>query len=284
MKLPNEHDGAMVNGSVRLELRGVATGVSATAWQLACEGVRAREHARAPFGQGEQGSTPSGAGVREQNAGGERERPGTARQSRWLRRHGLRVLAPVRSPVCTRQRRAPAWHGARAPKRKGRPRRREQEERWLGAAKVDRDSALRCLVNRRSWSRTGLARRGLGRVPVRASGRETRPQPARRRGGNRGIRQANRRVRLRKRGRDGQKARPCVHPHDVYACASVLGCTIANKTRGKDRAARFDKGDTIVRARRTATRSRQGRSLGRQRRLGGAVPRATPTSLARAHV
>jgi hypothetical protein len=58
MKLPVEHDGAMVNGSVRLELSSVATGVSATAWQLACEGVRAREHAHAPFGQGEQGSTP----------------------------------------------------------------------------------------------------------------------------------------------------------------------------------------------------------------------------------
>jgi hypothetical protein len=81
MKLPDEHGGAMVNGSVRLELRGVATGVSAAAWQLACEGVRAREHARAPFGQGEQGSTPAGAGVREQNAGDERERLGTAKQS-----------------------------------------------------------------------------------------------------------------------------------------------------------------------------------------------------------
>jgi hypothetical protein len=65
MKLPDEHGGAMVNGSVRLELRGVATGVSAAAWQLACEGVRAREHARAALGQGEQGSTASGAGVRE---------------------------------------------------------------------------------------------------------------------------------------------------------------------------------------------------------------------------
>jgi hypothetical protein len=49
MKLPDEQGGAMVNGSVRLELCGVATGVSAAAWQLACEGVRAREHARAPF-------------------------------------------------------------------------------------------------------------------------------------------------------------------------------------------------------------------------------------------
>jgi hypothetical protein len=78
MKLPNEHDGAMVNGSVRLELRGVATGVSAAAWQLACEGVRAREHARAPFGQEEQGSTPAGAGVREQNASGEGEQSGAA--------------------------------------------------------------------------------------------------------------------------------------------------------------------------------------------------------------
>jgi hypothetical protein len=80
MKLPDEHGGAMVNGSVRLELRGVATGVSAR--QLACEGVCAREHARAPFGQGEQGPTPSGAGVREQNAGGERERPGAAKVDR----------------------------------------------------------------------------------------------------------------------------------------------------------------------------------------------------------
>jgi hypothetical protein len=78
MKLPDEHGGAMVNGSVRLELYGVVIGVSAAVWQLACEGVRAREHARAPFGQGEQGSTPAGAGVREQNAGGERERPGVA--------------------------------------------------------------------------------------------------------------------------------------------------------------------------------------------------------------
>jgi hypothetical protein len=63
MKLPDEHDGAMLNGSVRLELRGVVTGVSAAEWQLACEGVRAREHAQAPFGQGEQGSIPSGVGV-----------------------------------------------------------------------------------------------------------------------------------------------------------------------------------------------------------------------------
>jgi hypothetical protein len=76
MKLPDEHGGAMVNGSVPLELRGVATRVSAAAWRLACEGVRAREHARAPLGKGEQGSTPSGAGVREQNVGGEREQPG----------------------------------------------------------------------------------------------------------------------------------------------------------------------------------------------------------------
>jgi hypothetical protein len=73
--------------------RGDATGVSAAAWQLACEGVRAREHARAPFGQGEQGSTPSGAGVREQNAGGERERPGAAKVERdnALRARGRRL-------------------------------------------------------------------------------------------------------------------------------------------------------------------------------------------------
>jgi hypothetical protein len=82
MKLPDEHGSAMVNGSVRLELCGAATGVSAVAWQLACEGVRAREHAHAPFGQGEQVSTPSGAGVREQNAGGERERPGAVKVDR----------------------------------------------------------------------------------------------------------------------------------------------------------------------------------------------------------
>jgi hypothetical protein len=75
-KLPDEHGSARVNGSVWLELCGIATGVSAAAWQLACEGVRACEHARAPFGQGEQGSSPAGAGVREQNAGGEREQPG----------------------------------------------------------------------------------------------------------------------------------------------------------------------------------------------------------------
>jgi hypothetical protein len=80
--LPDKHGDAMVNGSVRLELRGVATGVSAAAWQLACEGVCAREHARASFGQGEQGSTLSGAGVREQNAGGKRERPGAAKVDR----------------------------------------------------------------------------------------------------------------------------------------------------------------------------------------------------------
>jgi hypothetical protein len=82
MKLPDEHGGVTVNDSVRLELRDVATGVSAAAWQLACKGVRAREHARAPFGWGEQGSTPSGAGVREQNADGERERPGAAEVDR----------------------------------------------------------------------------------------------------------------------------------------------------------------------------------------------------------
>jgi hypothetical protein len=82
MKLPDEHDGAKVNGSVQLELRGVATGVSAAARQLACEGVRAREHARAPFGQEEQGSTPAGAGVREQNAGAEREHSGAVKVDR----------------------------------------------------------------------------------------------------------------------------------------------------------------------------------------------------------
>jgi hypothetical protein len=41
--------------------------------------VRASEHARAPFGQGEQGSTPAGAGVSEQNAGGKREQPDVAK-------------------------------------------------------------------------------------------------------------------------------------------------------------------------------------------------------------
>jgi hypothetical protein len=35
MKLPDEHGGAMVNGSVWLELRGVTIGVSAATWQLA---------------------------------------------------------------------------------------------------------------------------------------------------------------------------------------------------------------------------------------------------------
>jgi hypothetical protein len=88
MKLPDEHGGAKVNGSVQLELRDVATGVSAAAWQLACEGVRAREHARAPFGQEEQGSTPAGAGVREQNVGGERERPDAAKVDRDIALHG----------------------------------------------------------------------------------------------------------------------------------------------------------------------------------------------------
>jgi hypothetical protein len=42
MKLPDKHGDAMVNDSVRLELCGIASGVSAAAWQLACEGVRAR--------------------------------------------------------------------------------------------------------------------------------------------------------------------------------------------------------------------------------------------------
>jgi hypothetical protein len=82
MKLPDEHDSARVNGSVWLELCGVATGVSAAAWQLACEGVRACEHARAPFGKGEQGSTPASAGVREQNTGGEEEQPGADKVGR----------------------------------------------------------------------------------------------------------------------------------------------------------------------------------------------------------
>jgi hypothetical protein len=82
MKLPDKHGSVMVNGSVWLELRGVATGVSAAAWQLACEDVRACEHAHAPLGQEEQGSTPAGAGVREQNAGGEREQPGADKVGR----------------------------------------------------------------------------------------------------------------------------------------------------------------------------------------------------------
>jgi hypothetical protein len=72
----------MVNGLVQFELRDVATGVSAAAWQLACEGVRAREHARAQFGQEEQGSTPAGAGVRAHDAGGEREQSGAAKVDR----------------------------------------------------------------------------------------------------------------------------------------------------------------------------------------------------------
>jgi hypothetical protein len=82
MNLPDEHGSARANGSVWLELRGVATGVSAAAWQLACEGVRAREHARAPLGQEEQGSTPAGAGVCEQNASGEIEQSGAAKVDR----------------------------------------------------------------------------------------------------------------------------------------------------------------------------------------------------------
>jgi hypothetical protein len=49
MKLSDEHGGAVENGSVRLELHGVTTGVSAVAWQLACEGMHACEHVRAPF-------------------------------------------------------------------------------------------------------------------------------------------------------------------------------------------------------------------------------------------
>jgi hypothetical protein len=81
-KLPDEHGGAKVNGSVLLELSDVATGVSAAAWQLACEDVRAREHAHAPLGQEEQGSSPAGAGVREQSASGEREQPGADKVGR----------------------------------------------------------------------------------------------------------------------------------------------------------------------------------------------------------
>jgi hypothetical protein len=88
MKLLNEHGGAMVIGSMQLELRGVAIGVSAAAWQLACEGVRAREHARAPLGQEEQGSTPAGAGVREQSTGGEREQSGAVKVDRDNALHG----------------------------------------------------------------------------------------------------------------------------------------------------------------------------------------------------
>jgi hypothetical protein len=92
MKLPDEHGGATVNGSVRLELRGVATRVSAAAWHLTCEGVRAREHVCAPFGQGEQGSIPSSAGVREQNSGGEREQPSAAMVDRDSGLHGGDVV------------------------------------------------------------------------------------------------------------------------------------------------------------------------------------------------
>jgi hypothetical protein len=47
MKLPDEHGGAKVNGSVRLELRGVATGVSAAAGSSlarACVRVNMRVH------------------------------------------------------------------------------------------------------------------------------------------------------------------------------------------------------------------------------------------------
>jgi hypothetical protein len=58
---PDEHDGAKVNGLVRLELRGVATGVSAAAWQLACEDVRACEHACTAW-TGRAGLDSSGCG------------------------------------------------------------------------------------------------------------------------------------------------------------------------------------------------------------------------------
>jgi hypothetical protein len=52
MKVPDEHGGAVGNDLVRLELRGVTTEVSATAWQLTCGGVRAREHVCASFWTG----------------------------------------------------------------------------------------------------------------------------------------------------------------------------------------------------------------------------------------
>jgi hypothetical protein len=97
-KLPDEHGGAKVNGLVRLELRGVATGVSAAAWQLACEGVRAREHARAPLGQEEQGSTPAGAGVCEQNVGGE----GLSSHEVGAQKGELHGGTPGCSPACVR--------------------------------------------------------------------------------------------------------------------------------------------------------------------------------------
>jgi hypothetical protein len=41
---------------------------------------------------------------------------------------------------------------------------------------------------------------------------------------------------------------------------------------------------TTARARRTATQSRQGQSLGRRRRLGGVVPHVAPASLTHARV
>jgi hypothetical protein len=73
---------------VWLELRIVPTGVSAAAWQLACEGVRVRDYAHAPLGQEEQGSTSAGAGVHEQNVGGERERPDAVKVDRDSALHG----------------------------------------------------------------------------------------------------------------------------------------------------------------------------------------------------
>jgi hypothetical protein len=56
MNLPDEHSGAVENGSVRLELRDIATGVFAAAWQLTCEGVRA------PFWTGRAGLDSLGCG------------------------------------------------------------------------------------------------------------------------------------------------------------------------------------------------------------------------------
>jgi hypothetical protein len=63
---------------------------------------------------------------------------------------------------------------------------------------------------------------------------------------NRGIPPGGQKSEAAKRGRDGQKARPCVISHDVCVCASALGCTTANKTRGKDRAVRFNTSDTTA--------------------------------------
>jgi hypothetical protein len=62
MKLPDEHDGAVENGSVRLKLHGIVTGMSTAAWKLTCEGVHAREHVRAPFWTGRAGLDSLGCG------------------------------------------------------------------------------------------------------------------------------------------------------------------------------------------------------------------------------